>query len=341
VNRYSEKNISAKILALPLALLLVAVFNFHCALVPELDTSRTEKIARGPEFTPYHGLKPRIAVIDFENLSGFGGDKLGSAVADQLISQLARSGRYILVERSRIERILQEQALGQSGAVLEETAPEVGKLLGVESLVLGKILEARQETGRHEIENEKKQWAFKLKATIGVVHIAYKMVNTTTGEILLADDVFAREIKPGFGLRTKDFDLENMFEFDQTVLGVAVRKAVNQIAQKIASNVTAIEWAGKVVQCKGDTLVYFTPGRGAGIQLGQLFDIYGTLAFQPEEENSVEKLALSQPKARIQVSGFIGDRVARAKVLQGGRIKRGDLVKKVIRSSEQNMESHQ
>ncbi|UCE08020.1 MAG: hypothetical protein JSW07_08325, partial [bacterium] len=69
-----------------LIFLFLTILISDCALVPELDTYRTDRIARGPEFTPYYGLKRRIAVLDFENLAEFGGTKLGSAVADQLIS---------------------------------------------------------------------------------------------------------------------------------------------------------------------------------------------------------------------------------------------------------------
>jgi len=311
-----------------------------CALVPEMDSYRADRIARGPEFAPYYGLKRRIAVLDFENHSEFGGEKLGSAVADQLISLLGRSDRYILVERSRIEKILQEQALGQTGTISEGTAPQVGKLLGVESLVLGKILEARQETGKGKIDNEKKKWSFALKATVGLVHISYKMVDATTGEILLADDVSTNEIKPGFGLKTKDFDLENMFDFDQTVLGTAVRKAVNKIAENIVENVAIIDWIGKVIQCKADTVIYFTPGRGAGVQLDQLFDIFKQIDLKNEQEISIaDEFAINnQSNARVKVTGFIGDKVARAKVIHGGRIKKGDVVKLVKQATRDNIE---
>lgn len=335
--RYFENFSYAKALKSSFFLLLLIIFILDCALVPGLDSYRTAEIVRGPDFVPYSGLKRRIAILDFENLSGLGDQKLGSAVADQLISQLARSNRYTLIERSRIEKILQEQAFGQSGVITEDTAPEVGKLLGVESLIFGKILEAKQETEKHDIDNEKKKWSLKLKATIGVVHISYKMVSTSTGEILLADDVSTTEIKPGLGIITKDIDLENMFDFDQTVLGIAVRKAVNKIAQDIANHVTQIDWIGKVVQSKADTLVYFTPGRGAGVRLEQLFDVYQTINFGDEYLAVEDSISVDQPKARVKVTGFIGDRVARAKVVQGKNINRGDTVKPVKHQSDINL----
>lgn len=334
----SEKLISKTSLSSIIASLLLILFILNCALVPELDSYRVDRIAEGPEFTPYFGLKRRIAVLDFENFSSQGGAKLGSLVADQLVSKLARSDRFILVERSRIEKILQEQALGQSGAITEETAPRVGQLLGVESLILGKIHEASQETGRRKIDNEKKKWSLALKATVGNVRVSYRMVNTTTGEILLADDLFSTEIKPGFDLKTKDLNLENMFDLDQTVIGIAIRKAVNKMAQDIVQNVGTIEWVGKVVQSKADTLIYFTPGRGAGVKLKQGFDIFESMEFQDEEMLIDEEAIRNVAKARVIVTGFIGDKVARARVLQGGRINRGDIVKLVTHVSRDEIE---
>ncbi len=300
-----------------------------CAMLPELDSSRTDRIVAGPEFSPYYGLKRRMAILDFENLSDWGGSKFGSAISDQLISLLARSNRYTLIERSQIERILHEQALGQSGVTSEQTAPEVGRLLGVEALVFGRILLASESTEQERIDHEKKKWSLKLKTTIGRIRLAYKIVDTTTGEILLANDITESEMRPSFGLKTKTIDLENWADFDDTVLGMAVRKAVNRMAEEIVAYVSRIAWAGTVVQCKGDSVVYFTPGRNAGIQLAQLFEIYGRSPIQPDSLADSYLANVPQLKARIKVVGFIGDRVARAQVVDGANIQRGDSVKPV------------
>jgi len=309
--------------------LFLALLNFGCASIPELTRFRTDAIVRGPEFSPYSGLKKTLAVFDFENVSEHGSEKFGSAVADMLVTQLVRSDRFIVVERSRFEQILQEQAIGQSGAISEETAPAIGKLLGAETLIIGKILEAGQETGAHKFDNEKNKWGLALKASIAHTRIHYKLINSSSGEILLSDDVATKEIKPGFGFETEEVDFSNMFEFDQTILGTAIRKAVNKISIDIVAHVGKIDWNGKVVQALADTLVYFTPGSGAGVQAGQLFDVYEPIPAQTDSVEIATEVALNtaRVKARIRVTGFIGDKVSRAKVLLGKRIERGDIVK--------------
>lgn len=318
-----NKTVNLTIFALTILLLIS-----NCAMIPPVNKQRIDEITRGPDFAPYFGLKKRIAVMDFENLSNFGDKKMGSAFADMLVSQLSRSDRFVLIERSQLEKIMQEQAIGQSGIMTEETAAQVGQLLGVESIIIGKILQAGQETESHDIDNKKNKWSLALKSTMGHILVSYRMISTTSGEILLADQVSAKEIKPAFGLKTKDVDFSNLFEFDQTVVGIAFRKAVNKITVDIVNNVEKVTWQGKIVQAKSDTTVYFTPGSVSGVKVGQFFNVFN-------DTNSTEtvksKIATDNyhPKARIEATGFIGDKVTRARVVTGRGIQRGDLVKLV------------
>lgn len=66
-------------------------------------------------------------------------DVYASALTDRLGEELLKSGRYTLVDRSQIDAILNEQALQQSGCTEQECAVQVGRILGVRSMVAGKI----------------------------------------------------------------------------------------------------------------------------------------------------------------------------------------------------------
>jgi hypothetical protein len=143
------------------------------------------------------------------------------------------------------------------------------------------------------------------------------MISTETGEIIFADQVTEKEIRPGIGIETKDYDFDTMYDFDETVIGIAIEKAGNKMALKIADHVDAIEWVGTIVQAKNDSAIYFTPGRGSGIQVGQIFNVFD------------EDFLNDRPKARIESIGFIGDKVTRARLIMGSDINRGDRVKLV------------
>lgn len=132
--------------------------------------------------------KPRIAVIDFD-FSSVGSPNLLSlipggadGVGDILVTGLVESGEYTVVERSEIETILAEQNLGASGRVDASTAAEIGRILGVNAVVIGSVtqFDLQQQSGGGG--------AFGIGArkqkTTADVGINVRVVDTNTAEIL-------------------------------------------------------------------------------------------------------------------------------------------------------------
>jgi TolB-like protein len=62
---------------------------------------------------------------------------LGKGIADVLITELAANGAIRVVERDRIQQLIDEQNLSASGRVDKETAVKIGKLLGVHHVIMG------------------------------------------------------------------------------------------------------------------------------------------------------------------------------------------------------------
>ena len=81
--------------------------------------------------------KVRVNVMNFEDNSSwrYGGDNLGLAAADELVTQLFRTGKFSLIERSQIEAVLAEQDFGQSGRVNSDQAAEIGRILWVQMIL--------------------------------------------------------------------------------------------------------------------------------------------------------------------------------------------------------------
>lgn len=81
-----------------------------------------------------------IGIPPFQLLTKSDGlSSLGFAIADMLTTDLARSSRVSLVERSRLTDVLRELDLARSGRVDSASAPKVGKLLRAKRLVLGSV----------------------------------------------------------------------------------------------------------------------------------------------------------------------------------------------------------
>lgn len=64
---------------------------------------------------------------------------LGYGLADILITDLARAGRLRVVDRLRVDALMRELALAESGRVDSATAPRAGRLLGARRLVMGSL----------------------------------------------------------------------------------------------------------------------------------------------------------------------------------------------------------
>jgi TolB-like protein len=64
---------------------------------------------------------------------------LGYALADLLATDLARSSRVTLVERTRLGEVLRELDLAQAGRVDSATAPRVGRLVQARRLLVGTV----------------------------------------------------------------------------------------------------------------------------------------------------------------------------------------------------------
>ena len=84
-----------------------------------------------------------IAVMDFKNNSSIiRYDRLEKAVPEMLKTELSQYKEIVVVERSKIESILSEQALAQTGVIENTTAQEVGRLAGAKYIITGEINKA-------------------------------------------------------------------------------------------------------------------------------------------------------------------------------------------------------
>jgi TolB-like protein len=87
---------------------------------------------------------PIVTVLAFDN-AAFGPaakdyDGIGKGIMDLVITDLATGGKVRVVDRSRVQSILDEQNLSKSGAIDGTTAVRVGRLLGACYSVYGSFV---------------------------------------------------------------------------------------------------------------------------------------------------------------------------------------------------------
>jgi len=85
--------------------------------------------------------RPKVAVLDFE----LTGDKLepadlGAILSEWLIAGIVKSGRFDVVERVMLQKIIAEQKLSSTGIIDESSATTLGKILGVKVIISGSVM---------------------------------------------------------------------------------------------------------------------------------------------------------------------------------------------------------
>lgn len=87
---------------------------------------------------PTLGAAPAVAVLDYESAVP-GNAELGKQLADVLSVRLSLEDAFTVVERAKLNEILNEHKLTLAGVVDSDKAAQVGKLLGAKLLIMGKV----------------------------------------------------------------------------------------------------------------------------------------------------------------------------------------------------------
>lgn len=93
------------------------------------------------QMTDYQKMK--IAVVPFSNLQDSVTD-IGRFISEELTTRLLRTGKFRVIERKLIHKVIEEHKLQLEGFIDPDTATELGKLLAVDAIVSGTITDLGQ-----------------------------------------------------------------------------------------------------------------------------------------------------------------------------------------------------
>jgi sulfatase modifying factor 1 len=87
---------------------------------------------------PPKDLSKYIAIFDFDVVGKVDKD-VSRPLSDSMRHTIVKSGRFKVMDRANMDRILREQAFQMTGGVQKERAVEAGQFLGVGKIVIGSI----------------------------------------------------------------------------------------------------------------------------------------------------------------------------------------------------------
>ncbi|MEO0376568.1 MAG: CsgG/HfaB family protein [Cyanobacteria bacterium P01_A01_bin.17] len=187
----------------------------------------------------------RIAVLDldFANVSKtgtylglYGQNGPSKGVSNLLTNELVKDGTYVLIERSKVEAILAEQNLGQSDRLEPSTAAQIGRLLGVDAVLMGSITQFNMEDQGNDVSIGRIfGLGGKQKKQIANVQISTRLVGTATGEILSAAEGSGRADKSGGGGSIFGISASTGGDSSDRLLGEAAKEAVDQVVAQLVT----------------------------------------------------------------------------------------------------------
>ena len=278
-----------------------------------LKDSTTVKVTEKTE-SKYTGLKRRIGVVSFENKAPYAQARIGQTATDILITELVKSGKFIVVERDKMDKLLEEQKLGQSGAIDPNTAARVGKILGLNAIVTGSVSQfGVKSEGKDFLISQSKQQI--VECTVDV-----RVVDTETGQVLLADSGKG-VVRKASG---KFLGMGNQSKYDETLEGEALRAAIVKFVDNIVSQVNKKQWSCLVAAVKGSS-VYLNAGQEAGLEIGQKLDVFSQGAEIVDPSSGIVLGREEEKIGTLKIASYMGDSASIANVISGDMPKPKDL----------------
>ncbi len=170
-----------------------------------------------------------IGVVDFRNSTGNSDyDNLVKGITGTMISELQNTGHFRVIERERMNSIVAELNLSLSGLADPENAKKLGKMLGVDALLIGNLSSVKYSKNKQTIFIA---WTEGQKVE---VETDARLVNVETGEILAASSASAyikqrNWVAFWFARLGRKTDKEAIV---QTGITMNCRKLANDIAYK-------------------------------------------------------------------------------------------------------------
>lgn len=234
---------------------IIFILFTACGSTKKVVKSDSGSVIPDYQSKEYIGLRKKLAIAKFENATRFGKRRLGENMTAVLSTELAKTDRFILLERADVDQILEQVALSQSG-ITEGTLEQI-QLLDADYILSGAVTHySVTTTGSSNLFTQSK--IQKAEVTTDV-----RIINIRTGEIVLS--------KSGSGIAEKEFSkVLGMGEsggYDESLELDAFRAAVINVTANIVKVLDDSPWMCDVVKISGDKL-YLDAGKKSNIKLG-------------------------------------------------------------------------
>lgn len=251
---------------------------------------------------PAQPQKKRVAVMNFDYAtvkSGvqemFGSNQdVGKGIADILVDKLVASGVYSIIERTQIDKVIAEQNFANSDRADANSAAKIGRVLGIDYILIGSITQFGSDDKKTDVKASDSHVPAGFRGvgmskseSKAVVQLTARLIDTSTAEILVSAQGRGEDSRKGTGIlggggkysgmAAGSLDMKSS-NFENTILGAAVNKAVGDIAPKLDEKAASlpdkvVTVDGLVAAASADGVIVVNVGAKAGVKVGDTLEI--------------------------------------------------------------------
>ncbi len=336
-------------------LVLLSTAFISSAVLIMLTTSTIAGSIASSEHAQSQARKKRVAILDFDygtvrssSAALFGSDvDVGRGISDLLVKSLVKDGTYSVIERQALDRILAEQNFSTSDRANPATAARLGKLLGVDAIIVGSITQFGHDTQTARIGGAGRgPGGFGIggvgrKKTKAIVAVDARVVDIDTGEIRAVAHGKGESKREstsllggggrwrGFGVGAVDFSSS---DFRETIIGEAVHDAVGKLSSEVISgssrvDARTIKVEGLVASVEGSQVI-LNVGARAGLKVGDRLSIERVTREIKDPATGNLLRRVSSQLGTVEVID-VDDVSSVARIVSGTGFRVGDLAKTV------------
>jgi curli biogenesis system outer membrane secretion channel CsgG len=333
---------AAKVDAAPPKMATVAGFPANLSSIACAPNMEKRKRVLAVEEFEYGAVQSQIQAIFNTQVD------IGKGILALLTKRIQKDGKYRIVERAKINKILGEQDFGASGRVKQGTNAKISKIIGSDAILMGTItVFGRDDKGKTiggggfgggMLGGLK----IKLKEDKAVVAISYRLVDAETSEVIDTAEARGESIRKsksfgggilgGGGGAAGGVDM-TASNFAETIIGEATIATVDQLAASLSKNEEKIPQKQIDVEARVAEVLppqlYISSGGNDGIKTCDRFEVSRIIkeVRDPTDKNIV--LDLVTEKVGDFVVTEVRDRMAIGTFAGTAKPEVGFVVKKV------------
>jgi len=217
---------------------------------------------------------------------------LGKGILAMFTKRLAEQGKFRVVERSNIKKVMAEQDFGASNRVKQGSQARLGRITGADAILMGTIVTFGRDDSRKSIggfgmgPRALDRLKIKTNEDKTVVVISFRLVDAETSEVIATGEARGESSRKQSGLDvgalvnrsggggTVDMTSAN---FGQTIIGEATTASVDKLAAELNANEGKIQMRNLDIESRiaevAGAQIYLSTGSFDGVHKCDRFEV--------------------------------------------------------------------